>query len=184
MADDPRLDAYLDLLMHWNRAVNLVSRRATRGDVKEQLINPVSKAVIAVGPLTGRLVDVGAGSGMGGILFALSNPALHVTFVERVKKKAAFIKEVSREVGLGSRTRVIDRGFGEVGWETCEFDSLYARAVGAVGSLLETMRPAIATGGRVFLLERPSALGPSGWRLVREADVGGALALHIYQAED
>ncbi|MBI2839609.1 MAG: class I SAM-dependent methyltransferase [Acidobacteria bacterium] len=182
-ADDPRIEMYLDLLLRWNTKVNLVSRRAEREKIRGELVAPLLRAVKIAGPLEGQLVDVGAGSGMGGVLFGLANEALRVSFVERVRKKAVFIKEACRALGLDMRTRVLDRDWESCTWAGMEVAYLYLRAVGGSAGIVRGMTPAMSSGSRVFLLEREEEERPSGWQVENAAAVGAGLFLRILRRE-
>ncbi|MEW6365361.1 MAG: RsmG family class I SAM-dependent methyltransferase [Acidobacteriota bacterium] len=161
---DPRVLSYLDLLMRWNRRVSLVSKRMDRRQIVSDLLSPILEAVQAMGPMNGAFLDVGAGSGMGGVMFALANPDLHVTFVERVFKKAAFIKQACAELGLAGRIDVEPRDLREIDWKGRTYRYVFIRAVGdvAVGAhrdapLIRHARDMLAPGAELLVIGRPGA---------------------------
>lgn len=182
-ADDARIELYLDLLIRWNTKVNLVSRRAERAQIRGQLVAPLIRAVGIAGPLGDHMVDVGAGSGMGGLLFALANESLRVTFVERVRKKAVFIKEASRALGLESRTKVLDMDWRACRWADGEIEYLYLRAVGGSAGIVSGMSPGLSAGSRVFLMERAEEERPSGWQVEKAVAVGEGLFFRVLRRE-
>ena len=89
---------YLDLLQKWNKVYNLTAVR----DPAEMLTHHLLDSLAAVGPLrrqTGgqpvSLLDVGAGAGLPGVVFAICCPEVRVDCVDTVAKKAAFILQVA-----------------------------------------------------------------------------------------
>lgn len=68
----------------------------------------------------GNLLDVGSGAGLPGVVIAICCPAIHVTCVDTVAKKATFIKQVALELrlpnlaGLHARVETIDSAFNVI----------------------------------------------------------------------
>jgi 16S rRNA (guanine527-N7)-methyltransferase len=95
------LSRYLDLLLLWNRRVNLTSVRDPAGIIERHFVD--SLAVVPHLPWgAGSLVDVGSGAGFPGAVLALARPALSVTLVESIHKKAAFLEALRRELPLSN----------------------------------------------------------------------------------
>ena len=103
-ADDPRLERYLSLLVKWNAAYNLTAVRQP----EQMRLQHLSDCLAVVGPLrrqlgtgsSARILDVGSGGGLPGVVLALADPAWDVTCVDAVGKKAAFIRQVAGELAL------------------------------------------------------------------------------------
>jgi 16S rRNA (guanine527-N7)-methyltransferase len=107
-----RLDAYLDLVLRWNRRIRLVGPRDPTTLVDEHLIDclQVAHALSSViSPMDGRgdlpaahrqqLVDVGSGAGLPGVVIAIAIPGLAVTLCEPSEKRCAFLHEAHRVLG-------------------------------------------------------------------------------------
>ena len=102
------LGRYLDLLVLWNRRINLSSVRDPAGIVEKHFVD--SLAALPHLPAAARtLVDVGSGAGFPGAVLALARPALAVTLVEPIHKKAAFLEALRRELPLPNVTVEIGR---------------------------------------------------------------------------
>jgi 16S rRNA (guanine527-N7)-methyltransferase len=89
------LARHFDLLLRWNRKINLTSIRSTA----EILTRHFGEALFLARALnlkTGTLADLGSGAGFPGFPFAVASPGVQVTLVESSTKKVAFLKEVAR----------------------------------------------------------------------------------------
>lgn len=117
------LAAYLDLLQRWNATYNLTAVRDPAEMLTQHLADclsvvPALAQWLAGHPGAGRLLDVGSGGGLPGVVLAVTLPQLQVTCVDTVGKKAAFIRQVALEgrlanlEALHSRVEALrDRGF-------------------------------------------------------------------------
>lgn len=95
------LQAYLELLQRWNATYNLTAVRDPQAMVTQHLAD----CLAVLGPLQhrcqqGRVLDVGSGGGLPGVVLAVMQPALDITCVDAVGKKAAFIRQVSAQLKL------------------------------------------------------------------------------------
>ncbi len=146
------LMGYLDLIRKWNRVYNLTAVREPSDMLTHHLVD--SLAVVA--PLRGqlarrqqggkapiRLLDVGSGAGLPGVVIAICCPEVAVTCVDTVAKKAAFIQQVAAALRLpnlrGLHARV-ERLEGP-------FDVISSRAFAALGDFVTWSRAALAPGG-------------------------------------
>lgn len=103
VAETNTLIAYLALLQRWNATYNLTAVR----DPAQMLTQHIADCLALMTPLRRqvgtritRLLDVGSGGGLPGILIATMNPAIDVTCVDTVGKKAAFIRQAAGELRL------------------------------------------------------------------------------------
>ncbi|MBX3620995.1 MAG: 16S rRNA (guanine(527)-N(7))-methyltransferase RsmG [Rhizobacter sp.] len=97
------LQAYLGLLQKWNRVYNLTAVR----DADEMLTHHLLDSLAVLPPLRrhladrpARLLDVGSGGGLPGVVLAIMEPMLSVTCVDTVGKKASFVRQVAAELKL------------------------------------------------------------------------------------
>lgn len=98
-----RLLAYLDLLQRWNATYNLTAVRNPEDMLVQHLVDclAVIPALRRERPEAGmRLLDVGSGGGLPGVVVAIVCPDWQVTCVDTVGKKAAFIRQVAVELRL------------------------------------------------------------------------------------
>jgi 16S rRNA (guanine527-N7)-methyltransferase len=96
---------YLDLILKWNKVYNLTAVRDPDEALTHHLIDslaavlPLQKHLATLAP-GARLLDVGSGGGLPGVVFAICCPDLYVSCVDTVGKKAAFVQQVALELKL------------------------------------------------------------------------------------
>lgn len=178
-----KLDVYRTHLLKWNRRVPLVSRRASAAEVDAGLFAPLLNTVAAVGRIEGRLVDIGAGSGMGGLLFALANPGLLVTLVDRNGKKVAFMKEAILILGLADRVTALRADAGDLDWEQNRPDWVFMRAVGEKGQILDAVGSEFPERCRLLLVEGQAEPLPAGWAIEKDVEVGAGLRVRVLRRD-
>ena len=152
-----RLERYLELLLEWNRAINLTGANGRADLVAEHLPDAFALCRL-VGPAD-TLVDVGSGGGLPGIPFALLRPAVQVTLSEPRAKRRAFLTQVVHQLKL--HASVTPSRAEEL--PPARFAVAVARAVYAPDRWLEVGARLLAPGGRlVVLLPADSDWRPSG----------------------
>ncbi|PPE67437.1 16S rRNA (guanine(527)-N(7))-methyltransferase RsmG [Caldimonas caldifontis] len=95
--------AYQALIAKWNRVYNLTAVRSPEEMLTHHLLDslavvPALAARFAEQPF--KLLDVGAGAGLPGVVIAIALPQAQVICVDTVAKKASFIRQVAAELGL------------------------------------------------------------------------------------
>lgn len=91
---------YLALLQRWNTSVNLASLADPRKACERLILEPISAANVIGEPRT--LVDVGSGGGSPAVILKVMLPSVELHMVEVRARKAAFLREVVRDLGLRS----------------------------------------------------------------------------------
>ncbi len=105
-ADDPRYARFLDLLCRWNATYNLTAVRDPAQMRTHHLadclavVEPLRRQLEAAQRRDVRLLDVGSGGGLPGIVLAIAEPSWDVSCIDAVGKKAAFIRQVAAELSL------------------------------------------------------------------------------------
>lgn len=143
-----RFDSYAERLIRWNNHVNLTAITEPDEIVIKHFLD--SLYILKYVKMDGqyKLIDVGTGGGFPGFPLLIAKPQLEVTFLDSVKKKLGFIKDVLRNSGL----------FGNVSYDRAEelgrnseyreqYDFATARAVAPLNALCEYCLPFVKVGG-------------------------------------
>lgn len=101
---EPTLARFLSLFLKWNRSINLSAARS-EPDLLEHVLDslhviPYLRAQPASPSSPRRVLDVGAGGGFPSVVTAICVPDAHVTALEPVHKKHAFLRTAARELAL------------------------------------------------------------------------------------
>ena len=94
------LSEYLDLLLRWNARTNLTAIRSPEEIVRRHFGESLFAGAHLGEPLPMTLLDLGSGAGFPGLPIALLHPQIAVTLAESQNKKATFLREVVRSLGL------------------------------------------------------------------------------------
>jgi 16S rRNA (guanine527-N7)-methyltransferase len=94
-----RFETYLSLITRWNARINLTAIRDEQGILSRHFVESIACArALPAGIAT--LLDFGSGAGFPGIPIALCRPEIAVTLAESQGKKAAFLQEAIRTLGI------------------------------------------------------------------------------------
>ena len=169
----PKLEIYLYILSRWSRRVGLVSQR-DQAVVATKHLGQALTMVPVVASLPHRLVmDLGSGAGFPAIPLKIALPNAYFMLVESRRKRAHFLKEVIRSVGL-DRIEVINERIESLS-PVCA-DLVTARAVASPNKLLALVQRHLSPHGWILsTLEKDAAHSELlAWRADR---VGSALGL-------
>ena len=139
-----QLLSYQALIAKWTKVYNLTAVR----DPAEMMTHHLLDSLAAIAPLQkqmvqGELLDVGSGAGLPGVVMAICCPAIAVTCVDTVAKKATFIKQVALELklpnlaGLHARVENIAQ----------PFDVICSRAFASLNDFTQWSASALAPTG-------------------------------------
>lgn len=171
-----QLTVYLDLLVRWNERTNLSAIREPREIVRRHF----GESLFAAGFMRseGTLLDLGSGAGFPGLPIQLWWPALEVTLAESQGKKAAFLREVCRALGVGCE--VWGGRVEEMSGER-RFDSVVMRAVDAPEVALRVGLTRMRSDLWLLGSEEPSELVGLGGRVIERAKVPGSNRSFLFQ---
>jgi len=129
-----QIQQYTRILLHWNEKISLTAIRDPREILYRHFCESMF-AAISVPLDRGRLADVGSGAGFPGIPLKIIRPDLHVFLIESNIKKATFLAEVLRELGLRD-ARVLVGRYEEFAEELAPLDFACTRALGEFAPFL------------------------------------------------
>jgi 16S rRNA (guanine527-N7)-methyltransferase len=163
---------YLALLGKWNKAYNLTGVRDPKAMVTCHLLDSLAVWPYLYGQ---RLIDVGTGAGLPGMVLALAEPERHWVLLDSSAKKIRFLTQVLIELKPVNveivRARVEDHR------PECLFDTVITRAFGPLTLIVQVTRHLCANGGRILAMKggypqeeimqvRELFLNPAVYRLV------------------
>ncbi len=133
------LSNYVSLILRWNARTNLTAIRDEEGVLSRHIIESIVFERNLPAEIK-TLLDFGSGAGLPGIPVALCRPEVRVTLAESQGKKAAFLREAVRVLGLSA---TVHAGRAEALAE--QFDCVAMRAVDrmaeAVPVAVDLVRP-------------------------------------------
>lgn len=144
-----RLMAYLGLLQRWNRVYNLTALRDPDEMLSLHLIDclavlPALQRQAAGRPL--RILDVGSGGGLPGVVLAAAHPSWQVRCVDTVSKKSSFIRQVAAELRLSNLQGLHARAENLDPREGC-YDLITSRAFASLADFTALSRQVLAEQG-------------------------------------
>ena len=127
------------------------------GPVTDQIARSLAFAEAAGDPPQGLAVDLGSGGGLPGLVLALQWPETRWLLVDSNTRRAAWLREAAKELGISSRTGVrCERAelTGRSEWrETAAL--VTARGFGLPAATAECAAPLLRVGGRLLVAEPP-----------------------------
>jgi 16S rRNA (guanine527-N7)-methyltransferase len=174
-----QLEAYFRLLTRWNLAINLTSLRLnplSNGTLDRLLAEPLAAAA-SVPDSPGRWIDLGSGGGSPAIPMKIVRPQLTLTMVEARERKAAFLREAVRDVGL-TAVEVLNERFETLPDRQPNLAGRHTlvtvRALRIDSRLLSVADWLLMPGGRLFLFGAPdiSGAGNEQFDTVELVDLG------------
>jgi len=167
---EPALAAFLRLFLKWNRSINLSAAR-TEPDLIEHVVDSLhvvpylrTQPASQTSPL--RVLDVGAGGGLPSVIAAICLPDVHITALEPVHKKHAFLRTAARELALSNLDPRADRIDDHV---PRDYDVALSRATFDLREWLALGLTCVRLGGSVL-----------GFEAVPRADLPPGTTRHSY----
>ncbi|WP_433967295.1 16S rRNA (guanine(527)-N(7))-methyltransferase RsmG [Tunturiibacter gelidiferens] len=171
-----QLSLYLELLLKWNSRTNLTAIRDPMEIVRRHFGESLFAGQL-LDPETRTLLDFGSGAGFPGLPIAILHPEIAVTLAESQNKKAAFLREAVRTLGLAVE---IWAARVETMPETRRFHTVTLRAVDNMAAALSAAAP--LADKELLLLVGAPPIQPSGFTLQAPIPVPGTQASILLRA--
>ncbi len=152
-----RFFVYMEELKKWNKKINLTSIDDEHEIIIRHFLDSLSLSrFVHSGE---KLLDMGSGAGFPGLALKIANPALDVTLLDKVEKKAVFMRHIIRTLELEGidvlSARADDKGVLEE--IAASFDVVVSRAFSALEDFLSLAIPYIKRGGRIIAVKGPNS---------------------------
>jgi len=146
---------YLTELKKWGQKINLTAIKDERDIVIKHVLDSLSYLHGFVAASDLRLLDMGSGAGFPALPIKIACPAISITMVDSVKKKASFLRHIIRTLKL-TETSVIDTRTEELSVHFLStFDIVTARAFADMKSAIAAGMPLLKPGGLMVLSRGP-----------------------------
>ena len=152
---------YLALLMRWNEKTNLTAIREEDGILRRHFVESILCARMLPAEVR-TLLDYGSGAGFPGIPCAICLPELRATLAESQGKKAVFLREAVRTLGLAA---TVWHGRVEALAPGLRFDAVTLRAVDRMAEACVHGLERVKLGGWLAVLSTAEGLGEMVGRL-------------------
>ena len=129
-----QLEILVETLERWQKAINLVGRTTLDGAWRRHIID--SAQVVPLIPAEAKtLADLGSGGGFPGLVIAAMRPDLEITLIESDARKAAFLGEAGRKMGLATQPKLVIKRIEAA--PPAKAEIVTARALAPLAQLME-----------------------------------------------
>ena len=153
------LMGYLELVLQGQAHLNLTGLRDPERILDVLIVESLDFCRPDLIPANGRVLDLGTGAGVPGITLAVWGAGLHLTLLDRTRKKIAFVRRAALALGLHHC---------HPAWGSAEdlsrrlppderFDTVVARGVGSIAHLMRLARPLLRPHGKLLLRKPPDS---------------------------
>lgn len=149
-----QLITYADLLVDWNKKINLTAICDEDGIAKKHFLD--SATALLTDRVAGKVIDVGTGAGFPGLVLKILKPEIDLTLLDSLNKRLNFLRAVSEEIGISAE---LVHARAEDGGRMLreQFDTVVSRAVANMTLLSELCLPFLKVGGYFLALKGPLA---------------------------
>ena len=147
-----KLLAYKDLLIHWNRTYNLVSRNDQHRVWERHVLDSLSILPHIKGV---KVADIGSGAGLPGIPLSIIQHKKIFTLIDRMERKTRFLRHAALSLEL-ENVSVETLNLSDSSTVRCAeaktiYDTVVARAVSAPNKVWAMARPLLKQGGLLVI---------------------------------
>jgi 16S rRNA (guanine527-N7)-methyltransferase len=157
MAD---LELFLQEMGRWNQVHNLTAIEDEKDSIQLHLIDSIAVLPVLRQFLKGpnpKIADLGSGGGLPAIPIAIVQPQWHLTLIEAIRKKTAFLQHVRGKLKLNNIEVLSERVEIVAMQQSGQFDATISRAFTNLARFLELSLPLIKPDGLVFAMKSKRA---------------------------
>jgi 16S rRNA (guanine527-N7)-methyltransferase len=177
LANIADLELFLQEMGRWNQVHNLTAIEGEKNSIRLHLIDSITVLPIMRQFLSlqnPKIADLGSGGGLPAIPIAILQPEWHVTLIEAVRKKTAFLQHVRGKLALKNIQVLSERVEAVAKLQPGQFDAVISRAFTNLAHFLELSLPLLKPDGLVFAMKAKRAdeelqdVCMDDWRLVAD----------------
>jgi 16S rRNA (guanine527-N7)-methyltransferase len=157
MAD---LELFLQEMGRWNQVHNLTAIEGEKNAIRLHLIDSITVLPVMrrfLGLPSPKIADLGSGGGLPAIPIAILQPEWHVTLIEAIRKKTAFLQHVRGKLSLKNIQVLSERVEAVAKTQPGQFDAVISRAFTSLAHFLELSLPLLKPNGLVFAMKAKRA---------------------------
>ena len=171
------LELFLQEMGRWNQVHNLTAIEGEKNSIRLHLIDSITVLPIMCQFLdqeNPKIADLDSGGGLPAIPIAILQSGWHVTLIEAIRKKTAFLQHVRGKLGLKNIEVLSDRVEMVAKSQPGQFDAVISRAFTNLAHFLELALPLLKPNGLVFAMKAKRAdeelqeVCMDDWRLVAD----------------
>jgi len=171
------LELFLQEMGRWNQVHNLTAIEGEKDSVRLHLIDSIAVLPVLKRFLKGsspRIADLGSGGGLPAIPIAIVQPEWHLSLIEAIRKKTAFLQHVRGKLKLKNIEVLCERVEDAAVQQPAQFDAVISRAFTNLARFLELSLPFLKPDGLVFAMKAKRAddemkdVSMDHWRLVAD----------------
>jgi len=171
------LELFLQEMGRWNQVHNLTAIEGEGDSIRLHLIDSITVLPVLrqfLKSLNPKIADLGSGGGLPAIPIAIVEPEWHLSLIEAVKKKAAFLQHVRGKLKLKNIEILSERVEYVAAHQKAQFDAVISRAFTSLARFLELSLPLLKPDGLVFAMkgkradEEMQEVCMNDWRLLAD----------------
>jgi 16S rRNA (guanine527-N7)-methyltransferase len=173
--------AHLDLFLHemgrWNQVHNLTAIENEQDSIRLHLIDSIAVLPVIrqfLKSANPKIADLGSGGGLPAIPIAIIQPEWHLTLIEAIRKKTAFLQHIRGKLKLKNIEILSERVENVALQQPGQFNAVISRAFTNLARFLELSLPLLKPDGLVFALKAKRAdeemadVDKSQWQLLAD----------------
>jgi len=171
------LELFLQEMGRWNQVHNLTAIEGEKDSIRLHLIDSIAVLPVLRQFLNGpspKIADLGSGGGLPAIPIAIIQPEWHLSLIEAIRKKTAFLQHVRGKLKLKNIEVLCERVEDAALQQPAQFDAVISRAFTNLARFLDLSLPFLKPGGLVFAMKARRAddemkdVCMDNWRLVAD----------------
>jgi 16S rRNA (guanine527-N7)-methyltransferase len=162
-----QLWTYAELLLDWNKKVNLISRKDEDAVLTKHVLHALSLALFHSFKSKERVLDLGTGGGLPGIPLAIAFPDTYFLLIDSIGKKINACSDMIQKLELKN---VLAQKSRSDELKNVKFDVIVSRQVAAMPELCAWCRPLLKKGGKLLCLKGGDLEEEIGQALIEGAE--------------